>query len=104
MAKHKTRSKLDAYEQRIEDSLGEYRPAGTAEKVRLLRVAAKTRTISLRINETVLESIKRKAAAEGMPYQTLISSVLYKFCSDRLIDSVAIRKAIEASKQTLYGE
>ncbi|MGA2263278.1 MAG: CopG family antitoxin [Acidobacteriota bacterium] len=98
MAKHKTQSKLDAYEQSIEDSLGEYAPAGAAEKERILRTAAKTRTISLRINETVLESIKRKAAAEGIPYQTLISSVLYKFCSDRLIDAIAIRKAIDASK------
>jgi predicted DNA binding CopG/RHH family protein len=98
MAKNKTRFKLDAYEQSIEDSLGEYAPAGAGEKVRILRAAAKTRTISLRIKDTVLERIKRKAAAEGIPYQTLISSVLYKFCSDRLIDAIAIRKVIDASK------
>jgi len=98
MARHKTRSKLDAYEQRIEDSLGEYAPAGAAEKERILRTAAKTKTVSLRINETVLESIKRKAAEEGIPYQTLISSVLYKFSSNRLIDEIAIRMAIDALK------
>ena len=98
MAKPKTRSKLDSYEQHIEDSLGEYQPAAAAEKEHILRTAAKTRTISLRINETVLESIKRKAAEEGIPYQTLISSVLYKFSSNRLIDDVAIRKVMDASK------
>ncbi len=98
MAKHKTRSNLDAYEQHIEDSLGEYKPVPAAEKEHILRTAAKTKTISLRINETVLESIKRKAAEEGIPYQTLISSVLYKFSSNRLIDDVAIRKVMNASK------
>jgi predicted DNA binding CopG/RHH family protein len=96
MAKNKTR--LDAYEQRIEDSLEEYVPASEAEKKRILRAAAKTKTISLRINETVLENIKRKAADEGLPYQTLISSVLFKFSSNRLIDEIAIRKAVEALK------
>jgi predicted DNA binding CopG/RHH family protein len=98
MARPKTRMKLDAYEQHIEDSIGEYIPVAPAEKKRILRTAGKTKTISLRINETVLESIKRKAAAEGIPYQALISSVLYKFSSNRLIDEVAIRMVINASK------
>ena len=98
MARDKTKDRLDAYERRIEESLQEYVPASEAEKKRILQAAAKTKTISLRINETVLENIKRKAADEGLPYQTLISSVLFKFSSNRLIDEIAIRKAVEALK------
>jgi len=98
MARDKTKNRLDAYERRIEESLEEYAPASEAEKKRILQAAAKTKTISLRINETVLENIKRKAADEGLPYQTLISSVLFKFSSNRLIDEIAIRKAVEALK------
>jgi predicted DNA binding CopG/RHH family protein len=98
MAKKSGKTKLDAYERRIEESLGEYTPASEAEKKRILQAASKTRTISLRINETVLETIKRKAAEEGLPYQTLISSVLFKFSSNRLIDELAIRRAVEALK------
>ena len=90
--------RLTRYERRIEESLEAYAPASEAEKKHILQAAAKTKTISLRINETVLESIKRKAADEGLPYQTLISSVLFKFSSNRLIDEIAIRKAVEALK------
>ena len=98
MARYKIKHKLDAYERRIENSIGEYAPASTTDKERILRAAAKTKTVSLRINETVLESIKRKAADEGLPYQTLISSVLFKFSSNRLIDEIAVRKAVDALK------
>ncbi len=98
MAKGKVKTRLDAYERRIEESLEEYVPTSRAEKKRILQAASKTKTISLRINEAVLENIKRKAADEGIPYQTLISSVLFKFSTDRLIDEAAIRKAVEALK------
>jgi predicted DNA binding CopG/RHH family protein len=34
----------------------------------------------------VLEGLKTRAAEEGLPYQTLISSVLHKFIAGRLIE------------------
>lgn len=40
--------------------------------------------INIRISEADLQGIKIKAAEEGLPYQTLISSVLHKFVSGRL--------------------
>jgi predicted DNA binding CopG/RHH family protein len=98
MAGHKTKPKLDAYEREIERSLGDYVPASPTNRRRILQAAAKTRTISLRINETVLQSIKQKAAEEGLPYQTLISSVLYKFSVGRLIDESAMRAAVASLK------
>lgn len=39
---------------------------------------AKNKTISIRISEADLIKLKAKAAREGMPYQTLISSSIYK--------------------------
>jgi len=60
--------------------------------------AGKTKTISLRLNETLLESLKKTAAEEGLPYQALISSILYRFSSGRLIDARAIRQALGAMK------
>ena len=67
MGRRKQKSKLDAYEQTIEESLEEYSPVGPDEKMRIMELAAKTRTISLRINENVLQAFKRKAADEGLP-------------------------------------
>jgi predicted DNA binding CopG/RHH family protein len=41
----------------------------------------KDKIITLRINSTDLENIKRKAQAGDLPYQTLIGSVLHKYAS-----------------------
>jgi predicted DNA binding CopG/RHH family protein len=39
----------------------------------------KNKQITLRINNTDLEKIKLEAQKEGLPYQTLIGSILHKF-------------------------
>jgi predicted DNA binding CopG/RHH family protein len=44
----------------------------------------KDRRINIRISSRDLEKIQRRAAKEGIPYQTLISSALHKFISGRL--------------------
>lgn len=40
--------------------------------------------INIRLSGPDLKLLKRKAAEEGMPYQTLIASVLHKFVTGRL--------------------
>ncbi len=40
--------------------------------------------INIRLSGPDLKLIKRKAAEEGIPYQTLIASVLHKFVTGRL--------------------
>jgi len=44
---------------------------------------AKNKTISIRISERDLLRLKAKAAEEGMPYQTLISSSLHKLVTSK---------------------
>ena len=39
---------------------------------------SKSKTVSLRLSERDLFKIKAKVASEGMPYQTLIASILHK--------------------------
>ena len=41
----------------------------------------KNSRINIRLSGTDLTLLKRKAAQEGMPYQTLIASVLHKFAA-----------------------
>jgi predicted DNA binding CopG/RHH family protein len=98
MARRQSRHKLDRSEQRIENSLRDYRPTTPAERDRILKAAGKTKTISLRLNEAVLENLRQKAIEDGLPYQTLISSILYRFSSGRLIDARAIRQVLGAIK------
>jgi len=44
----------------------------------------KNSRINIRLSSTDLNLLKRKAAQEGMPYQTLIASVLHKFVAGNL--------------------
>ncbi len=47
---------------------------------------AKDRRITLRLSSIDLESIQVRAIEEGIPYQTLISSVIHKYVTGRLVD------------------
>ncbi len=44
----------------------------------------KNKRINIRLSSRDLETIKKKAAQEGIPYQTLISSTLHKFVTGKL--------------------
>jgi len=91
--------KLDKFEQNIENSIEKYVPVSSAEKKRILKHAAKNKTISLRINESVLEKIKKKADEEGLSYQTLISSILHRYTTNNLLDKEAVRSVVNALKK-----
>jgi len=59
-----------------------------AEKRQLEAAAGRTlqkgKRINIRISARDLEKIKKRAVAEGMPYQTLIASTLHKFVTGQL--------------------
>jgi predicted DNA binding CopG/RHH family protein len=46
--------------------------------------AAKDRRVNIRLSEGDLQDIQVRALAEGMPYQTLIASILHKYVTGRL--------------------
>ena len=46
----------------------------------------KDRRLNIRLSSKDLEAIQKRALAEGLPYQTLISSLLHKYASGRLKD------------------
>ncbi len=50
----------------------------------------KNRRVNIRISEKDLEAIQKRALEEGIPYQTLISSLLHKYASGRLIDKESL--------------
>ena len=58
------------------------------EKRRLEEAARTTlqkdRRINIRISSRDLEKIQKRAATEGIPYQTLIASTLHKFVTGKL--------------------
>lgn len=84
--------KLDQNEKQILDSVerGEWRPVKGAkrDRGRYSRYAAATfrkdRRLNIRISSKDLEAIQKRAIEEGLPYQTLIASLLHKYASGRL--------------------
>jgi len=46
----------------------------------------KDKRVNIRISSRDLEDIQAKAAEEGIPYQTLMASVLHKFVTGRLTE------------------
>jgi predicted DNA binding CopG/RHH family protein len=56
--------------------------------------ARKNRAISLRLSEFDLEMVKKRAEKEGLPYQTLIATIVHKFVTDQLYDKEELRKVL----------
>jgi len=48
----------------------------------------KNKRVNIRISEVDLELLQEKALIEGLPYQTLMSSVLHKYVTGRLHENV----------------
>jgi predicted DNA binding CopG/RHH family protein len=93
-----SRAKLDDLEQQIEDDAHRYVPIVGEERSRIehvLEKSRKTRSINIRISEHDLETVKRKAEREGLPYQTLISSILHKYVNDQLVDEREVTKTLQ---------
>ncbi len=82
-------SKLKKDEKSLLDSVesGEWRsvPDRGAEVSRYQEYAAATfkkdRRINIRISSKDLNALQKRALREGIPYQTLVASVLHKFVS-----------------------
>jgi|WetSurMetagenome_2_1015567.scaffolds.fasta_scaffold138529_2 predicted DNA binding CopG/RHH family protein len=97
MRREKVKDGLDHMERQIEDQAAEFQPASPEKLKRvdaILGLARKTRNINIRISEADLSQLKSRSEEEGLPYQTLIASILHKYVSNRLVDEKSIRKSL----------
>ncbi len=89
-------TKDQLYEKELLASLenGEWQPVKNQKKdnthYRELATDAlrKSRRVNIRISAMDLEGLQAKAAQEGLPYQTLMTSILHKYVSGRLIEGI----------------
>jgi predicted DNA binding CopG/RHH family protein len=70
---------------------GELRSVATREELARFRAAAratgiKDRRVNIRLSSGDLRDIQVRALQEGIPYQTLIASVLHKYVTGRLVE------------------
>jgi len=86
------KAKLDHEEAKLLSSFekGEWRSVKevAVEKMHAQKMAAKSLRkdvrINIRLSSADVDQLKQKAAYEGMPYQTLIASVLHKYAAGHL--------------------
>ena len=87
-------NKLDDFEQEVllAYKKGELKSISPS-KVELTKFKAaasatflKEKRVNIRLSSPDLMDIQARALEEGMPYQTLIASVLHKFVSGRLVE------------------
>lgn len=77
---------------------GEFKSVLTPARKKLIKRTAehafnKDKRINIRITGRDLVAIQRRALEEGIPYQTLVSSVLHKYVSGGLQDVTANKSA-----------
>jgi len=82
-------NKLTKEELEFEKSIDKLRPVTGRKRAQIETILAETkknRSISLRISSFDLGMLKKKASTQGIPYQTLINSVLHKYITNELLD------------------
>ena len=86
-------SKLDVHEREVLAAFesGKLKSITTKRELENLKAAArataiKDRRVNIRLSSIDLGDIQVKALEEGVPYQTLIASVLHKYVTGRLAD------------------
>ena len=91
-----SKAKLNIEEKQILKSFesGEFKSKISSRRKKSVKAIAeesfrKDKRINIRISSRDLDSIQRRALEEGIPYQTLVSSILHKYVSGGLKDTVA---------------
>jgi predicted DNA binding CopG/RHH family protein len=97
-------NKLDPEEKNILEAFesGKLKPVkNRARELARHRKAAeatftKDSRINIRISSKDLRALQKRALEEGMPYQTLVSSVLHKYVEGRIVEQPAGKRTQRA--------
>jgi predicted DNA binding CopG/RHH family protein len=67
--------------------------------IKAFRDAAKSgvsKVISLRMDPGTLDRLKAQAEADGLPYQTMIQSIIARYLNGSLVDIKAVQEVVKA--------
>jgi predicted DNA binding CopG/RHH family protein len=102
--------KTDAYEAELLAAYDKGALKSVATKAELARIKAaarataiKDRRVNIRLSSADLQDLQAKALEEGLPYQTLIASVLHKYVSGRLAERDGNAKGDAARRKPQLG-
>ncbi|MDR2756850.1 MAG: hypothetical protein LBC20_14215 [Planctomycetaceae bacterium] len=90
--------KLDPYEESIEQNIENFVPVSKRERNKIETIIAsanKNKNINIRISANDVARIRELSAAEGLPYQTFITSIIHKYVSGKLVDENSLLKSLQ---------
>ncbi|MBA2667363.1 MAG: hypothetical protein H0U69_10070 [Trueperaceae bacterium] len=100
-------TKIDPYESEVRTAYesGELESVATKSELARIKAAAratgtKDRRVNIRLSSADLRDIQIAALRDGMPYQTLIASILHKYVSGRLTERDASAGEPEGGSST----
>lgn len=101
----RSKTKLTSSEKRILTTYNrdEFKSIQSPEQLENVRSAARATTlkdqrINIRMSSDDLDDIREIAREEGLPYQSLIASILHKYVTGRLIERKRDRKTLKRAR------
>ncbi|PKL09153.1 MAG: antitoxin [Spirochaetae bacterium HGW-Spirochaetae-7] len=92
---------LDKEEQWYEDHADEFISSPAELRQKLISAAKttmnKTERMNIRMSKIDMENLKTIANREGLPYQTLVTSIIHKYTAGQLVDLNEARKILQSS-------
>jgi len=90
---------LDDFEKNIENEIHNFKsvPAQKRKQIEnIISEAKKNKSISLRISDYDLKKLKEHADANGMKYQTFITTILHKYILNQFFEKAEVIKTFKA--------
>jgi len=101
---------IDPYEQEVLAAFDSGSLKSVASKAELAKLkaaaratATKDKRVNIRLSSGDLQDIQAKALQEGMPYQTLIASILHKYVTGRLTERASASTSGAAREKPSKG-
>lgn len=94
---------LDKEEQWFEDHTEDFVQAPAVLRAKLIKAAEntqnKTERMNIRMSKSDMENLKFIASKEGLPYQSLVTSILHKYTSGLLVDINEAEKILKLKER-----
>jgi len=77
---------LESFEREEWESVAEFQKESQKHRRYASQTLKKNKRVNIRMSSKLLEELKAIAIENGIPYQTLMSSILHRYVSGRLVD------------------
>ncbi len=89
---------LDSFERGEWKQVNDFKAEAKKHQEYARNTLKKDKRVNIRISSKVLEEIQALAVENGIPYQTLMTSILHRYVHGSLIDKQRLKKAVNSDR------